>query len=210
MASPDPIPATLTPPQLAAGLVTTMTPPVFPNSWRASVLLTPFGDAAPPMSNYDQLVVADVRYASDQVSRSMRVSLYLLESLIYYDFLFTNTASGSTEWYWLNSRPNQPPPIPVYGPFATPLQVPAPNFLLQQQAVYGNSWNIMGFQCDAWVVPADNPPTYGTWFSFTQNNLMRILNITPSNACQIPILGSYYLVNVPRYSPTTAGEAQEL
>jgi len=36
--------------------------PSLPHHWRASVLLSPFGDGKPPMRNHSQLFVADVSY----------------------------------------------------------------------------------------------------------------------------------------------------
>jgi hypothetical protein len=79
-------------------------PPQLPASWTAAGLLLPFGDANPTMANYDQLVVANIEYDSTGPQFAMRVSLYLLEDMQYFDFLFVGN-----EWYWLVSKPGQAP-----------------------------------------------------------------------------------------------------
>src|SRR5262249_34345690 len=80
------------------------------------------------------------------------------------------------------------------------------NFLTQKNARYGGYWNILGTACDAWVVPTDTPPTYGTWFSLRQDNgnPWRIVNIDADNPCRIPVLGAYYLANLSSFALTPA------
>jgi hypothetical protein len=180
-------------------------PPILPPSWTAAGLLLAFGDANPPLANYDQLVVANIAYDSTGGQPAMRVSLYLLEDLRYFDFLFT-----SGQWYWLVSEPGQAPTC-YYGPFPTSLRAPSPDFLAQNAATYGNSWFIADTPTDGWVVPTLIPPgsdipPHGTWFSMNSESgaLWRVLNLDNYNPLNIPILGSYYLAYLPGFKPTGA------
>jgi hypothetical protein len=180
-------------------------PPILPPSWTAAGLLLAFGDANPPLANYDQLVVANIAYDSTGGEPAMRVSLYLLEDLRYFDFLFT-----SGQWYWLVSEPGQAP-TGYYGPFPTSLRAPSPDFLAQNAATYGNSWFIADTPTDGWVVPTLIPPgsdipPHGTWFSMNSESgaLWRVLNLDNYNPLNIPILGSYYLAYLPGFKPTGA------
>lgn len=197
-----------TPGQLAAGRQASCPAkaPVLPTQWRAQVLLTPFGDMNPPMANYSQLVVADVTYDYTNY-RFMRVSLYLTQDLKYYDFLFLDGRG----WYWLVSEPGGPI-TDYFGPFATPLQVPPPDFLTKLGGHFGNRWPIMGLACDGWVVPTSNggqEPDHGSWYSFRgdRDELYRIFTFDSDNPCRIPILGSYYLANVAAFVPGSAPDA---
>jgi hypothetical protein len=155
------------------------------------------------MANYDQLIVANIAYDSTGAQPAMRVSLYLLEDLQYFDFLFTNG-----QWYWLISAPGQQP-TGYYGPFPTTLQVPPPNFLAQNGATYGNSWGIAGTPTDGWVIPTALPqgsqvPPHGTWYSINSSTgaLWRVLNLDNDNPVGIPILGSYYHAYLPGFAPS--------
>lgn len=163
-------------------------PPVLPQRWQAQFLLTPFGDATPELAHYDQLVVADVTYESN--TPAMRVSLYLTESLQYFDFVFTDQG-----WYWLFSTPGGPVTGHL-GPFTTSLKVPAPDFIGAHQGRFGNTWPILGAECDGWVIPTDEQ--HGTWYSFRKDtgHLSRIFTFDNDNPVKLPVLGSYYLANV--------------
>jgi hypothetical protein len=180
-------------------------PPSLPCCWQASVLLSPFGDGSPLLENYSQLIVADVLYEYSAEVQALRCRLYLLEDLKYFDFLFVNHISG-TRWYWLVSEPGGDI-TGWYGPFATSLQVPRPDFLGSSRAKLGNSWPLLGVMTDGWVVPTNDPPTRGSWFSIRSDNqcLLRILNIDCNNPLKIPILGAFYLVNVPRFVASESG-----
>jgi hypothetical protein len=175
-------------------------PPQLPASWTAAGLLLPFGDANPTMANYDQLVVANIEYDSTGPQFAMRVSLYLLEDMQYFDFLFVGN-----EWYWLVSKPGQAP-IGYYGPFTSQvLQVPTPDFLAFNGATYGNSWAVSGIPTDGWVVPTQGAPIpHGTWYSMNSNTgaLWRVLNLDNNNPVNIPILGSYYMAYLPGFTAT--------
>jgi hypothetical protein len=172
---------------------TPASPPVLPSQWRASVLLTPFGDASPLMKNYSQLVVADVYY--DYTVPGMLVNLYLTEDLTFFSFLFTDGT-----WTWVDSTPNGPI-TNFYGPFPTSLTVPPPDFLGQSGSQFGNNYGLMGKSCDHWVLPTDS--THGSWYSFRQDtgNLYRIFTFDADNPVRIPILGSFYLANIPTLVP---------
>jgi hypothetical protein len=176
-------------------------PPILPQQWQAQFLLTPFGDMKPPMTNYDQLVVADVTYDySDPGKPWMRARLYLTEDLRYFDFGFMNG-----EWYWLISDPGGPI-TGQYGPFETPLQVPPPDLIAATRGRYGNTWPIMGTPCDGWVIPTDRD--HGSWYSFRADteNLSRIFTFDTDNPVKIPILGAYYLANVAAFEAQAPSE----
>jgi hypothetical protein len=132
---------------------------MFPVNWQASFVL--FGDAAPPMNNYDQLVIANVTcYYDPLVGSFMRVGLYLLEDLQYFDFFFVDSA----QWYWLIGTPEEGP-TDYYGPFSTTLQASTVGLL--SQALYGGQWPLAGTTTDGWVVPTANAETpHGNWISF--------------------------------------------
>ena len=174
-------------------------PPVLPAQWRAQFLLTPFGDMQPPMAHYDQLVVANVIY-NYSGTPWMRVSLYLIEDLRYFDFVFYDG-----RWYWLISTPGGPI-TGSYGPFETPLTVPPPNFVETKGGRYGNTWPIMGAKCDGWVIPTNQE--YGSWYSFATatGELSRIFTFDTDNPVSIPILGSYYLANVAAFAAQAPSE----
>jgi hypothetical protein len=171
--------------------------PSFPERWKASVLLTPFGDAAPPIAAYSQLVIGEVEY--DHTVQAMRVSLYLTQSQTYFDFLFVNGAG----WYWLDSKPGGQI-TSWYGPFETTLNVPAPDFLRQMGSRYGSTWAIMGTPCESWIVPTpveSGEPDHGSWYSVRLDNghPFRIFTFDANNPCRIPILGSFYMANFPTF-----------
>jgi len=177
-------------------------PPLLPKNWTAAGLFMPFGDANPNMTDYDQVMVAKIAYDASGMQPAMRVSLYLLENLQYFDFLFTNG-----QWYWLISAPGQPP-TGYSGPFATPLQIPAPNFLAQKGASYGNSWPISSVATDGWMIPTLNQPNdvppHGTWYSINSDSgaLWRVLNLDNNNPVGIPFLGAFYLAYLPGFAPS--------
>ena len=194
--------AILTPDQLIAQRrqALAQTPPILPLDWNATFILSPFGDATPPMNNYDQLVIADVTCFNDFIAgNGMRVSLYLLEELQYFDFAF----SGG-QWYWLESQPGQEP-TNYAGPFPTSLQ--PLNVGLLAQAVYGGQWAVAGTLTDGWVVPTQNvQPQHGNWYSLRSEDriLWRVLNVDLNNPLNVPILGAYFMVNVSNYTPLPA------
>jgi hypothetical protein len=172
-------------------------PPAMPTTWTAQVLLTPFGDANPKMSNYSQLIAANVLCDNSGATPDMIVQLFLTENLTVSTFYFVDGA-----WYWVDPGRGR-----VYGPFATSLMVPPADFLAQGNAVYGNHYEVMGAQCDHWIVPTD--PTHGSWYAIREDtgNLFRIFTFDNNNPVRIPILGSYYLANIASFTPSASGAA---
>jgi hypothetical protein len=176
-------------------------PPVFSDNWSATALLTPFGglDAQSPLSSSDELVVARIYYNAVRPDhRYLRVRLYLLESLLYYDFLF-ETNNNQTSWFWLVSDPKDPRPNQVkkaFGPYPTTVQVPTTTFLHDKGFSYIGTWKVVNRRCHGYCA-AGPQNTPGTWFSFLRksNKLSRIMNVNNTNDFNIPVLGAYYLVN---------------
>ena len=185
-------------------------PPSLPHHWRASLLLSPFGDGKPPMRNPSQLCVADISYRHAHRVRVLRCRLHLLQDLKYFDWLFVSGPFG-TRWYWLVSKPGCPV-TGWHGPFDTPVEVPEPDFLVRRQARFGNAWPISGIMTDGWVVRMDSPPTHGSWFSFRRDNsrLMRLLNIDCGNPLRIPVLGAFFLAHVAEFKASAQRELEEL
>ena len=185
-------------------------PPSLPRHWRASVLLSPFGDGKPPMRNPSQLCVADISYRHAHRVRVLRCRLHLLEDLKYFDWLFVSGPFG-TRWYWLVGGPGRPI-TGWYGPFDPPLAVPEPDFLVRRQARFGNAWSISGIMTDGWAVPMDDPLTRSSWFSFPRDNsrLMRLLNIDCGNPLGIPVLGAFFLAHVAEFKASASRELEDL
>src|SRR5262249_52993029 len=140
-----------------------------------------------------------------------RVSLYLLESLLYYDFLFA-TSNARTQWWWLISDPGQPDALPAkaIGPFATEATVPPPDFLSRNGLKHVGTWQIRGRSCD--VFSGGRHADGGTWcwFDAKSGALARIMNIQPANDFQIPIIGAYYLVDLPAPTRPSASNLQDV
>jgi hypothetical protein len=189
-------------------------PITFPAVWNAPVLLTPFGGAVvSAFPRGDQLVIGNVTYdASDPKIRLMRVGLYRFESLHYYDLFFA-TAHGQTRWWWLVSDPDHPerPPARAIGPFTTTLAVPPPDFLAQAGLTHRGTWELYGRACDAFA-GRSHVKTAGTWYWFdaASKDLVRIMNIDPANDFQVPILGAYYLVDIPHLSTLSTSNLADI
>ena len=170
------------------------TTPTLPAQWTAQVLLTPFGDATPAMPTYSQLVVANVQ--CDTTSGAMLVDLYLTNDLTYYSFFFVQNA-----WFWLERTPGGPVTA-SFGPFYTSLAMPQTTFFSDFSAQFGNTYPINGMTADHWVVPTD--PTHGSWYAINEASgyPCRIFTFDSDNPCRIPILGSYYIANIPTMTPS--------
>jgi hypothetical protein len=180
--------------------------PQFPQSWSATVLLSPFGDLTPPLHNYSQIVVGTIETAS---ASWMRARLYLTQDEKYFDFVFLADSSDPTlfHWYWVDSTP-QGAVNNIYGPFSTSLIVPAMSFF--SGAAWGNAYPLMcsnanpkGIACRHWVLPTPGDANHGTWCSFRQDtgNLFRMFLMDSTNPLMVPILGSYYIANLPTFTP---------
>jgi hypothetical protein len=177
-------------------------------------LLTPFGGAVvSAFPRGDELVVGNVTYdASEPNRRLMRVGLYRFESLHYYDLFFA-TRNGQTRWWWLVSDPGHPerPPAQAIGPFTTTLVVPPPDFLSQAGLTHRGTWELYGRACDAFA-GRSRVKTAGTWYWFdaASKDLARIMNIDPANDFQVPILGAYYLVDIPHVSTLSTSNLADI
>jgi hypothetical protein len=182
------------------------TTPSLPSSWTATVLLSPWGDSIAPLDHYSQLVVGAVEYGSAGPYRAMRVQLYLTQDMRFFDFYFEADADGS-RWYWIDSIPDGPI-VSVYGPFRTTLRPPRPTFFADNGVQWGITYPLLGSACNHWVVPAPGSSDHGSWFAFLQDGaLFRVFNLDATNPLMIPILGSYYIANVPTFVPGPADGA---
>src|SRR5262249_4243172 len=185
-----------------------------PKIWSAQALLTPFGGlSSSAISPSDQLVIGNLTYETVSPSeRLMRVSLYILESLYYYDFLF-HTVNGVTNWWWLVSDPNTPNGLPThaFGPFTTAANVPDEDFLRSNAFSHVGAWKVQGRSCNAFSAsrgmhpdpgnPGNAIPNAATvlWFDARSNSPTRLMNIDRGNDFRIAILGAYYIVDLPSF-----------
>ncbi|WP_218511786.1 hypothetical protein [Variovorax sp. dw_308] len=173
--------------------------PILPRTWRASVLLTPHGRGSDPSPPYaDELIAAEVTYeAVTAVKGRMRLRMYLLETLAYYDVFFV-TDDGRTQWWWLTSEPSDAVSIPsaAYGPFGTPVQVPASTYLADRGFTHVGSWNVLSRLRNAFAAKATATAKGGTWFWFdaADGTPTRIMNVV-SNDFLVPVLGMVYFAD---------------
>src|SRR5215471_2310862 len=176
-------------------------PPTLPSTWTATVLLSPFGDSISPLPNFSQITIGTIEYTHTADVAAMRVRLYNTQDLVYFDFFFVNSAD-SAAWYWLDSTPNGPV-RKIYGPFKTTLQVPAPDFFSAAQ--WGNAYPLMKIDCNHFVVPTPGTTDHGSWYAFRRDtgNLFRVFMMDSDNPLMLPILGSYYIANLPTFTPGT-------
>lgn len=173
------------------------------SAWTAQLLLTPFGGTkVSEISPNDQVVVGNLTYdASDPAELYMRFGLYLLEGLQYYDFLFRTSHAG-TQWWCLTSDPSDPNSLPTasFGPFTAGSTVPPPDFLTINHFSHAGGWNVLGKPREAFS--GRKAAKSGTWYWFDRGsgNIARIMNVENSNDFKVPVLGAYYLVDVPTFS----------
>jgi hypothetical protein len=185
--------------------------PDLPESWTAAVLLTPFGDANSSLSKYSQLVVGSIEYCWAETEHWMRTRLYLTRTQTYFDFVFISQLhkAETCEWYWIDSTPTGDL-NDIYGPLPTGVRIPSPTFFSDMTRRgnadalrWGNRYSLMytdtnpkGIDCDHWIGGR-------TWYSFRRDTrkLFRILTMDSSNPQAVPILGSYYLANIPTFRP---------
>lgn len=180
-------------------------PPAFPPIWRTPFILSPFGDATPPLGqSYDQLALADITYAANWADLSgagILVDLYLFETLICITFFFRDMPDGTTQWWWLCKDSPGGPVRNSYGPFPTSLRVPNQAFLQPggYNAQWGGLWKAALRPGNHYVVPtARNGQQFGSWFMVDASSAshavpIRVANIGADNALGLPILGSYFL-----------------
>jgi hypothetical protein len=198
--------------------------PALPDAWTASVLLTPFGDSIAPQANPSQLVVAKIESASVGAMNWMRAKLYLTQDLVSFDFLFVSVdgpgRSFQSNWYWIDSSTQFT--THIYGPFKTTLRVPGPQFIEDNGAQWGNRYPLMctdtnpgGIDCDHWIIPTPGASDHGSWYAFRQDtgnsgNLFRIHTMDSNNPMMIPVLGSYFIANLPSVQAGVSQESNQL
>jgi hypothetical protein len=175
--------------------------PTLPATWTATVLLSPFGDSISPLPNFSQIAIGTIEYSYTADFAAMRTRLYNTQDLVYFDFLFVSDPN-SAAWYWLDSTPNGPVKK-VYGPFKTTLQVLAPTFLADNGAQWGNAYPLMKIDCNHFVVPTPGATEHGSWYAFRRDtgNPFRVFMMDSDNPLMIPVLGSYYIANLPSFTP---------
>ncbi|HEY1648917.1 MAG TPA: hypothetical protein VGF96_13125 [Terracidiphilus sp.] len=199
--------------------------PEMPDAWSASVLATPFGDSIAPQESYSQLAVGRVESATVGHESWMRIRLYLTRDLRYLDFLFLSVNDPQdpynfqSEWYWIDSSVSGRVEK-IHGPFGTTLQVPAPRFLEDNRAVWGNRYPLMctdrnprGIDCDHWVIPTAGTQTdHGSWYSVRRDTgqIFRVFTFDTNNPMMLPFLGAYYLVNFASFQKGVSRESKKL
>jgi len=183
--------------------------PHLPATWNATVLLSPFGDSVSPLPRSSQLVVGRIECSCLKTEAWMRVLLYLTQDQQYFEFVFRTVHPGKLKenrhWYWVDSSPKGRASN-IYGPFPTTLRVSDPN--LFAKTIWGNAYPLMctdtnnnGIECDHWLLPSPGPLGRGSWFAFKRERgqLFRIVNLDSTNPLMLPILGSYYIANLPTF-----------
>ena len=184
------------------------------------MLLSPFGVSDSPLRDPSQLIVGTIEVSLAAAESWMRVSLYLTQNRRYYEFLFRtlhpDNDTESRHWYWIDSNPKGSIGN-IYGPFPTTLRVPGQDFFADAQ--WGNSYPLMctdrnkqGTQCDHWLFPPPGSPGHGSWYSFRRDtgNLFRILVLDSTNPSMLPILGSYFIANLPTFTDGVSDRAKSL
>jgi hypothetical protein len=201
------------------------TVPELPVAWSASVLATPFGDSIAPQSSYSQLAVARVESATVGFESWMRVKLYLTQDLQLFDFLFISLNDPNdpmrfkSEWYWIDSSMSGGEEK-IYGPFKTTLRVPGPQFLTENQAVWGNCYPLMctdtnreGIDCDHWMIPSPGAQAdHGSWYSVRRDTkyISRVFTMDSTNPMMLPFVGAYFMANFASFQPQVSEDSKEL
>jgi hypothetical protein len=194
--------------------------PKLPASWTATVLLSPFGDSISPLSNPAQLVVGVIESSVTSSESWLRAGLYLTQNQRYYEFVYMSGIGNQQQsvWYWIDSDP-QGPVKNIYGPFRTTLTIPGSAFLEAAGAQWGNAYplmctdkNVKGIDCDHWVLPSPGSTDHGTWCAFRKSTgcLFRIFMMDSTNPLMIPILGSFYIANVPTFTAKVSDMAESV
>jgi hypothetical protein len=184
-----------------------------PPAWQAKALLTPFGGLAnTPVGPSDQLLVGNLTYhAVGPSERFIRIGLYLLESLQFFD-LFFRTSNGITQWWWLISDPANPNTLPTktVGPFTTPASVPLQDFLTSNKFSFVGSWKVIGRDCDGFS--GRQAAASGTWYWFDSASaaLARIMNVDSSNDFKVAVLGAFYLADFPSFQRLTSSNLPDV
>jgi hypothetical protein len=195
--------------------------PKLPEKWTATSLLSPFGDSISPLKHCSQLVVGAIECCWGRTESWMRANLYLTQDETYFDFVFLNIRDKNGQltrqrWYWIDSDPKGEVKT-IYGPFETTLQIPGPESL--DKAQWGNAYPLMctdtrpdGIDCYHWVVPSPGSTDHGSWCTFRKDtgNLFRIFMMDSTNPLSVPILGSFFITNLPTFTANEISEATTL
>lgn len=175
-----------------------LTPTNLPERWTTSALLTPHGNIkATGLAPTDQLIAARITYdGSDSTSRLLRARLFMVESLLYYDFLFKTDQNG-THWWSLVSNPDEDDssPTAAEGPFPSGSHVPGPGFLRDQDFSHSGVWRVIGKQCNAFAGKRKAKASTWWWREAASDQPRRIMNIENGNDFGVAILGAYYFVD---------------
>lgn len=162
-----------------------------------SALLTPYGQTGHQSDN--QLIVASMGFSYTQYIRRFGVFLYQPELQVKTHIVFYSE-SNTAQNYWIVYQNDRPV---LTG--ETKLSVPYQQSLGQKATYYRGIWPILSQDCMHFMMPCNKTPAmpgsparpYGSWFSFSAatNNLTRIVNIAANNGPNMPVLGSYFMVN---------------
>ena len=193
--------------------------PRLPPSWTATVLLTPFGDSISPLTNPTQLIVGFVESSSTAKEGWLRARLFLTLNKRYVDFFFVQSADAERcDWYWIDTNPAGDVKS-IFGPFPTTLQIPPSQCFEMAGARWGNVYPLMcagdaerGIACDHWVVPTPGFKNHGTWFAFRKEtaDLFRVFALDSNNPLMFPILGSFYMTNLPTFTHSVSDGSKSL
>jgi hypothetical protein len=194
-------------------------PPALPSSWTTTFMLSPFGDFISPLANYSQIVVGALENYCTPDDGWCRARLYLTKDQRYFDFIFLNAPPGSqppqSQWYWIDSTPDGKV-NKIYGPFNTTLRAVTPTFFSDNHAQWGNTYPLMcsntnpkGIPCNHWTIPAPGSSDHGSWYALRRDTgaLLRLFMIDATNPFMIPILGSFFIANLPTFTPDRVSDA---
>lgn len=186
--------------------------PRLPTIWNARALLVPPGGTQVGLAPRDELFAASLTYdASTPDTQFLRAKLYALESLAYIDLLFRTTSAGSEVWL-LSSRPDVENDVPdaAFGPIPVKTKVPNVNGLAQFGFNHAGTWQVLGRARDAFSGRKAASPGTWFWFDSGSNRIGRIMNVAQSNDIGIPVLGSFYIIDFPRFSVEESSNIQAI
>jgi hypothetical protein len=123
-------------------------------------------------------------------------------------------SGGLSTWYWIDST-LEGDVKEIFGPFQTTTIIPGPSFFAERNPRWGNAYPLMcneknpkGIECDHWVMKPPSVPTHGVWCAFRKDSgaIFRIFSMDVTNPLMVPILGSYYITNIPSFQPGDVSE----
>lgn len=207
-----PIPS---PPQIMKDLFPNgLTAPLGLNAcWTAKVLLTPFSSGTVSVAGgpSDQVTIGQLTYEAAAGFQLMRAGLFLLESQVYFDYLFLSK-NGVNQWWALVSDPANPDVLPTaaFGPYECAATVPLPNFLADYGFSNVGRWEIHGEPAIAFSARREAQAGTWVWFDAQDKQPSRMMNVDSVNDFQIPILGAYYLADFPKWTSMPATNLQQV